>query len=81
MDARSFDWGAFSWSAFTWHRIKFAQAVKMRLNMRKAAFLQVKMTGDTLDRGAGLSSLRFTYYMNGKVKGEGHGIHKDEILA
>jgi hypothetical protein len=81
VDARSFDWGAFSWSAFTWHRIKFAQAVKMRLNMRKAAFLQIKMTGGALNRGAGLSSLRFTYYMNGKVKGEEHGIHKDEIHA
>jgi hypothetical protein len=81
VDARSFDWEKFNWAAFTWNRIKFAQAVKMRLNMRKASFLQVKMLGDTKDRGAGLSSLRFTYYMNRKVKGEGHGILKDDIHA
>ena len=81
VDARSFDWERFNWSAFTWHRIKFAHSVKLRLNMRKAAFLQVKMSGGALDRGAGLSGLRFTYYMNGKVKGGEHGIHKDEIHA
>jgi hypothetical protein len=68
-DIRSFDWGEFGWGAFTWGRTKFSKVHEMRLNMRKTAFLQVKMSGGELDRGAGLSSLRVTYYMNRKVKG------------
>jgi hypothetical protein len=69
-DIRSFDWRTFNLGAFTWHRIKFAQVYEMRLNMRMATFLQVKMSGNALDRGVGLSSLRITYYRNRKVRGE-----------
>lgn len=69
-DVRSFDWGAFNWRAFTWNRIKFAQVFRMRLNMRKAAFLQVKVSGDELDHGVGLAGMRITYFMNRKVKGD-----------
>ncbi len=68
-EPRSFDWRNFSWSAFTWNRIKYEQVFQMRLNMRKAGFLQVKVSGGGLDRGVGLSSLRITYFNNGKVKG------------
>lgn len=67
-DIRSFDWSDFSWSAFTWNRIKFAKTYAMRLNMRRAAFLQVKVSGGEIDRGVGLSGLRVTYYVNRKVK-------------
>ncbi len=68
-DMRSFDWRNFSWAAFAWSRIKFTQTQVMRLNMRKAAYLQVKVSGDALDRGVGLSGLRVTYYTNRKMKG------------
>lgn len=68
-DMRSFDWRNFSWAAFAWRRIKFTQTQVMRLNMRKAAYLQVKVSGDALDRGVGLSGLRVTYYTNRKMKG------------
>ncbi len=70
VDVRSFDWGEFSWHAFSWKRIKFEQVHRIRLNMRRATFLQVKVSGDELDRGVGLSSLRVTYFNNRKVKGE-----------
>lgn len=67
-DIRSFDWSDFNWSAFTWNRIKYAKTFAMRLNMRRAAFLQVKVSGSEIDRGVGLSGLRVTYYVNRKMK-------------
>ena len=67
-DIRSFDWGDFSWSAFTWNCIKFARTYAIRLNMRRAAFLQVRVSGGEIDRGVGLSGLRVTYYINRKTK-------------
>jgi hypothetical protein len=67
-DIRSFDWGDFNWSAFTWNRIKYAKTYAMRLNMRRAAFLQVTVSGGEIDRGVGLSGLRVTYYVNRKMK-------------
>jgi hypothetical protein len=48
-DIRSFDWSDFTWNAFTWNRIKFAKTYAMRLNMRRAAFLQVKVWGGEMD--------------------------------
>ncbi len=68
-EPRSFDWRNLSWGAYTWNRIKYEQVFQMRLNMRRAGFLQVKVAGGRLDRGVGLSSLRITYFNNGKVKG------------
>ena len=68
-EVRSFDWGEFNWGAFTWNCISFEQVFKMRLNMRKSAYLQVMVSGDELDHGVGLSSLRMMYFANGKVKG------------
>ena len=40
----------------------------MRLNMRRSAFLQVKVSGDEINRGVGLSGLRVTYYVNRKMR-------------
>ncbi len=68
ISVRSFDWGEFNWGAFTWRSISFEQVFRLRLNMRRAAFLQVRVSGNELDHGVGLSSLRVSYYTNGKVK-------------
>lgn len=67
-DISSFDWGQFDWGAFTWNRIKFAKTFAMHLNMRRAAFLQVKVEGNEINRGVGLSGLRVTYYVNRKMR-------------
>ncbi len=67
-DIPTFDWGQFDWQAFTWNRIKFAKTYAMHLNMRRAAFLQVKVMGNEINRGVGLSGLRVTYYVNRKMR-------------
>ncbi|MGI5849665.1 MAG: hypothetical protein ACOX8Q_06340 [Christensenellales bacterium] len=67
-DIRSFDWGGLNWAAFTWNRIKYAQTFSMRAAMRKASYIQVKVSGNEADRGVGLSGLRITYFTNRKVK-------------
>ncbi|MDD5018583.1 MAG: hypothetical protein PHO15_10865 [Eubacteriales bacterium] len=67
-DIRSFDWDDFNWSAFTWHVIKYAKTYAMRIGMRRASYIQIKVSSDDMDRGVGLSGLRMTYYVNRKKK-------------
>ena len=63
-DAASFDWSGFAWDSFTWNVNKYADAVPIRLAMKKATHIQVKVSGTKAGRGVGLSGFRITYYEN-----------------
>jgi len=67
-DIKSFAWDRFGWSAFSWDVIRFVRTFAIRLNMRNAAFIQIRISGSEKDRGVGFAGLRFTYYSNKKMR-------------
>lgn len=67
-DVRSFAWDWLNWAAFTWDVIRFVRTFIMRLNMRGAAFIQIRISGSEKNRGVGFAGLRFTYCSNKKMR-------------
>lgn len=67
-DIKSFSWRDFSWAAFTFDIIRFARTFMIRLNMRRAAYIQVKVSGSEKDRDVGISGLRIEYFVNRKIR-------------
>ncbi len=67
-DIKSFSWRDFNWSAFTWDIIKFARTFVMRLAMRRAAYIQITVSGSEKDRDVGISALRIEYCFNSKLR-------------
>jgi hypothetical protein len=67
-DIRSFSWAEFNWGAFTFNRIKFAKTFRFKLHLRRVEYLQIKVSGNTVNRGVGLSGLRFKYFVSGTTK-------------
>ena len=67
-DIKSFSWRDFNWGAFTFDIIRFVRTFMIRLNMRKSAFLQIKVSGSEKDRDVGISGLRIEYCVNRKMR-------------
>ena len=67
-DIRNFAWDDFSWDAFSWERIKYALTYKFKVKMKKCSYIQIKVEGNTNNRGVGLSGLKFTYLPIRKTK-------------
>jgi len=68
VDIKSFSWDEFNWSAFTWRLIKLAKTYAMKLRMKMAAYIQIRVEGNEKNRGVGLTGLRITYCVNRKVR-------------
>lgn len=67
-DIRSFAWDEYSWDSFTWDKIKFATTYRFKLKMKKCSYIQIKVEGNTNNRGVGLSGLKFTFLPTRKTK-------------
>ncbi len=65
---RSFDWKELNWAAFAWDIVKFARTFTLRLGIRRASHIQLKVLSDEEDRGVGFTGARITYYLNRKNK-------------
>lgn len=60
-NVQSFAWDWFNWMVFTWDVIRFVRTFCIRLNMRKASYIQLRIFGREKNRGVGFAGLRFTY--------------------
>ena len=67
-DILNFDLSSFSLDSFTLSRIKFAQTYRMKIRIKKRAFIQILVEANALNRGVGLSGLKFTYMPIMKTK-------------
>ncbi len=67
-DVMSFAWDWFNWAVFTWDVIRFVRTFSIRLNMRKASFIQIRISGSEKNRGVGFAGLRFTYCNERKMR-------------
>jgi hypothetical protein len=67
-DIKTFSWDGFTWDTFTWDARKFPEAYKFKANMKKSVYIQFKLEGSTINRGVGLSKIKFTYLQTGKTK-------------
>lgn len=67
-DIKSFAWRDFSWAAFTFDVIRFARTFMIRLNMRRTAYIQIKVSGSEKDRDVGISGLRIEYCLSRKIR-------------
>lgn len=67
-DIKSFSWRDFNWGAFTFDVIKFARTFVIRLNMRRASYLQVRVSGSEKDRDVGISGLCIEYFAGTKIR-------------
>jgi hypothetical protein len=65
---RSFDWKEMNWAAFAWDIVKFARTFTLRLHIRRASHIQLKVLSDEENRGVGFTGARITYYLNRKNK-------------
>lgn len=68
VDIRTFSWDEFNWEAFTWNVVKFAKTFVMKLRMKLVSYIQIKVEGNEINRGVGLTGMRLTYFINGKMK-------------
>lgn len=67
-DIKSFSWQDLNWGAFTFDVIKFARTFAIRLGLRRAAYLQIRVSGSEKDRDVGISGLRIEYFMGSKIR-------------
>ena len=67
-DMKSFGWDWFNWTVFTWNVIRFVKTFSIRLNMRRASFIQIRISGCDKNRGVGFAGLRFTYCCERKMR-------------
>ncbi len=67
-DVKSFAWDWFNWTVFTWDVIRFVRTFSMRLNMRRASFIQIRISGCDMNRGVGFAGLSFTYCCERKMR-------------
>lgn len=67
-DIKSFSWLDFNWSTFTFDVIKFSRTYVVRLSMRRAAYIQIRVSGSDKDRDVGISALRIEYCFNNKLR-------------
>ncbi len=67
-DIKSFAWDWFNWGVFTWDVIRFVRTFSIRLNMRRASFIQIRISGCDKNRGVGFAGLRFTYCCEKKTR-------------
>ena len=67
-DIRSFDLGSFNLEVFTLDRIRFAKTYRQKVKMKKCVYIQIIVSGNELNRGVGLSGLKFTYAVTREIK-------------